>query len=66
MMEIGELKISVKWQELEEWKEIERELDFLRFFYDAAGDVFGCASDDVYDLIKQEYKDNGDQLPEGY
>ena len=41
------------------------ELEFLRWFYDAAGDVFG--SDDVYVSIDEDYiETTGRAVPEGY
>jgi len=48
-----------------EFEAMERELHFLRYFYDAAGEAFGCASDDVYQLIKDDYTDDEGPLPEG-
>lgn len=42
------------------------ELKFLRFFYGAAGDVFGPAEDDVYESIKEEYKESGGTVPSLY
>jgi hypothetical protein len=39
------------------------ELAFLRFFYEKAESVFGPASDDVIESIKEDYHDD---LPEGY
>lgn len=41
--------------------EEKKELDFLRFFYEAAGDIFG--SDDCYDIIADSYKG---ELPDIY
>ena len=43
------------------------ELEFLRYFYKAAGDAFGPADADVYDCIKQNFvKVSHKTLPEGY
>ena len=43
------------------------ELEFLRYFYAAAGDCFGPAEDDVYDAIKQGFKKSSKkELPESY
>jgi hypothetical protein len=43
------------------------ELEYLQYFYDAAGDCFGPADDDVYEAIKQNFvKHKGKELPEGY
>lgn len=32
------------------------ELDFLRFFYDKAGDAFGPADSDIYHGIREEWE----------
>jgi hypothetical protein len=43
------------------------ELEFLKYFYSAAGDCFGPAESDVYEGIKQGFvKWKGKELPEGY
>ena len=42
---------------------MEDELKFLRYFYEAAGEVFGPADSDVYRAIAEGY--DGD-LPDGY
>ena len=48
-------------------KETASELEFLRYFYVEADSVFGPASDDVYEGIKQNFKEEtGKELPEGY
>lgn len=56
--------------ELEEFermtKDQEREIKFLRYFYDAAGDVFGPADDDVYRAIAENYEQLYGTLPERY
>ena len=44
----------------------QQELDFLRHFYGVVGDYLGPADSDVYEAIKQEYVDEGNDLPEGY
>ncbi len=46
--------------ELEKQKEAEHaelllELEFLRYFYDAVDNPLGPASDDVYEIIKENY-----------
>jgi hypothetical protein len=41
----------------------QKELEFLRYFYDAAGDAFGPADSDIYQMIKDNY---AGELPEGY
>ena len=47
--------------------ELNIELEFLRYFYSAAGDAFGPADSEVYDIIKENFvEDTGLQLPEGY
>jgi hypothetical protein len=40
-----------------------QELEFLRYFYDAAGEAFGPADSDIYAMIKENYDG---VLPEGY
>jgi len=43
------------------------EIEFLRYFYSAAGDCFGPAEGDIYDAIKQGFvKYKGKELPKGY
>jgi len=43
------------------------EIEFLRYFYSAAGDCFGPADADVYDAIKHNFKKwKHKELPEGY
>jgi len=47
--------------------EEELELEFLRFFYDAAGEAFGPADADIYYMIKEDFQvETGYALPEGY
>lgn len=47
--------------------EVATELEFLQYFYSAAGDCFGPADADVYDAIKENFKRwKGKELPEGY
>jgi hypothetical protein len=42
------------------------ELEYLRYFYSAAGDSFG-PDDDIYDAIKRNFKKwEGKALPVGY
>ena len=40
-----------------------QELDFLRYFYEAAGDAFGPADSDVYRSINEDYEG---VVPKGY
>lgn len=40
-----------------------QELDFLRYFHDAAGDAFGPADSDVYAYINEDYDG---VVPHGY
>jgi hypothetical protein len=43
------------------------ELTFLRYFYHAAGEVFGPADSDVYAGIKEDYeRDTGNTVPSDY
>jgi len=42
------------------------ELEWLRYFYDRVGEALGPASDDVYYLLKEEYQNEGWELPEAY
>lgn len=42
------------------------ELEFLRFFYDAAGNAFGPAESDVYQGIMNDFEAHGERVPEGY
>jgi hypothetical protein len=42
------------------------ELEFLRYFYSEVDNALGPASDDVYYMIKEEYKNEGNTIPEGY
>jgi len=46
--------------------ELLHELEFLRYFYDNAGEAMGPASDDCYYYIKEGYVENGGVLPVGY
>ena len=46
--------------------EIERELEWLRFFYTTAGDAMGSADSEIYEMIKQSYIDGGRILPTEY
>jgi hypothetical protein len=48
-------------------EEMEAELDFLRFFYSAAGESFGPADSDIYRMIGEDYKnESGRDLPPDY
>jgi len=43
------------------------ELEFLQYFYSAAGDCFGPADSEIYDAIKRNFaRWSGKSLPEGY
>lgn len=43
------------------------ELEWLEYFYSAAGDAFGPAESDIYDSIKRYFmRSTGKRLPEGY
>ena len=45
---------------------MEKELEFLRYFYLVAGYAMGPADCDIYDTIKRDFlRDNG-YLPENY
>lgn len=45
----------------------EDELDFLRFFFDAAGSAFGPADSDIYFMIAEDWmKKTGKALPSKY
>ena len=47
--------------------EKEGEVEFLRYFYSAAGDCFGPADFEIYAAIKRNYKKkSGKALPEEY
>lgn len=56
-----ECKVSVT--DTDVFKELAKEVVFLRYFYKAAADGFGPASSDLYDMIRENY--NG-EIPEGY
>lgn len=56
----------MSWPSTDFEVEIQTELDFLRYFYETVDDALGCASDDVYEMIKQQYVEDGNDLPEGY
>ena len=45
---------------------IQTELDFLQYFYGAVDDYLGPASVNAYEMIKQQYVEEGNDLPEGY
>jgi hypothetical protein len=43
------------------------EVEFLRYFYSAAGDCFGPADGEIYEAIKQGFvKWKHKELPSGY
>jgi len=46
---------------------MEDELEFLRYFYHAAGNAFGPADDDIYRMIAADYtEESGKEIPAGY
>ena len=48
-------------------EEIELELEFLRFFYDKAGEAFGPADSDVYHAIIKDFEQlRGVSVPKAY
>lgn len=47
-------------------KAIQKELDWLRYFYSQAKHGMGPASDDIYSMIKEQYIADGDVLPKSY
>lgn len=47
-------------------KDESNELEFLRFFYSEIEAAIGPASDDVYYLLKKEWEEEGNELPEDY
>ena len=52
---------------MEQNKEVATELEFLQYFYSAAGECFGPADQEIYDAIKENFvkwKKKG--LPDGY
>jgi hypothetical protein len=43
------------------------ELEYLQYFYSAAGECFGPADDEIYDAIKRNFKKwVGKAMPVGY
>lgn len=40
----------------DELEELKKEIAFLRYFYNAAGDAFGPAESDIYYMIIQDYE----------
>lgn len=46
--------------------ELERELEFLRYFYGNVDGALGPASDDIYALYRDAYVDGGGVLPKDY
>lgn len=51
---------------MENYNKIMDELEFLRFFYDEVDGALGPASDDVYHIIKEDWKSKGYPLPKEY
>lgn len=47
-------------------EELEKEIAYLSFFFGRAGDFFGPAESDIYETIAEEYKAEGNDIPEGY
>lgn len=48
-------------------KERASELEWLRFFYDEAQEVFGPANSDVTEIIIEGFeKESGKRVPKGY
>lgn len=43
-----------------------QELEFLRFFYERARYAMGPADDDIYQAIKDEFRDENGYIPYGY
>lgn len=56
--EIEELRIKLEDQNTE--------LEWLRYFYDAASGPFGPADSDIYQMIKDDFVAGGGVLPEAY
>jgi hypothetical protein len=48
------------------YRELLEEVEFLRYFYAKVYDSLGCAVDDVYVIIKENFVDEGGKLPVGY
>ena len=44
----------------------EKEVEYLRYFYENVYYALGPAVDDVYEVIKEEYQKQGGVLPQGY
>lgn len=60
---MSNLQIDLHVADLDVFKELAKEVVFLRYFYKAAADGFGPASSDFYYMIRENY--NG-EIPEGY
>lgn len=43
-----------------------KELEFLKYFYKEVRSALGPASEEIYDLIKQDFLDINNYLPETY
>jgi hypothetical protein len=50
----------------DEIDKLEQELAFLEYFYDHVDGALGPASDDIYEMIKEEYLEINGSLPEKY
>lgn len=49
-----------------ELEDLEKEVRWLRYFYDAASGPFGPADGDIYQMIKDDFVTGGGVLPEAY
>lgn len=47
-------------------KELEEELHWLRYFYSEARHAMGPADSDIYAGLKEDYINEGNNLPDGY
>ena len=53
-----------EFDQVSDYKEIKKELDYLRFFYSQCD--FGPSDDDVFAQINSYYEESGEEVPEGY
>lgn len=58
LIELEELRIKLEDQN--------KELEWLRYFYDVARHPFGPADSDIYQMIKDDFVAGGGVLPEAY
>jgi hypothetical protein len=56
----------MSWPSTDFEVEIQSELDFLRYFYKEVEFAAGASSEFIYDLIKDEYCREGNEIPEDY